>query len=259
MGGATAGAWWRRRRERTNRSGRALVVERVAWDFSVSVRRGFGANGDADSTHRSTAGWLSALPVFEPHYQILMAHGLATGHVTVDGEKTGSRTPPRTPRRTGGRGVPEQVVLDAVQRVSLRARRFSHRHRRQPGVVLVPGMREEVAGILIHVPVAPGSNASGTDGETDEETTRGTCPRLAPPPVSAHPRRRRGARGDRVARRAVGIAGASPRRPPRTSAWCRAASTRRTLGLETPPCSARPWTTTGGAWSRAAASPSAAA
>ena len=71
-------------------------------------------------------------------------------------------------------------------------------------------------------------------------------------PAARSPRRSRGAsrRGDR---------GASPRRPPRTSAWCRAASTRRTLGLETPPCSARPWTTTGGAWSRAAASPSAAA
>ena len=29
----------------------------------------------------STAGWLSSLPVFEPHYQITMAHGVASGWI----------------------------------------------------------------------------------------------------------------------------------------------------------------------------------
>ena len=149
----------------------AKRVERVAWDFSVSVRAGFGANGDADSTHRSTAGWLSALPVFEPHYQILMAHGLATGHVTVDGEKTAfANAPAYAEKNWGGAGFPSKWfwtqcnAFPSAPGVSVTATGANR------GVVLVPGMREEVAGILIHVPVAPGSNASGTDGETDEET-----------------------------------------------------------------------------------------
>jgi hypothetical protein len=39
----------------------------VAWAFSVSPRAGWG--GDAQAKQRATAGWLAALPVFEPHWQ----------------------------------------------------------------------------------------------------------------------------------------------------------------------------------------------
>ena len=234
----------------------AKRVERVAWDFSVSVRAGFGANGDADSTHKSTAGWLSALPVFEPHYQILMAHGLATGHVTVDGEKTAfANAPAYAEKNWGGAGFPSKWfwtqcnAFPSAPGVSVTATGANR------GVVLVPGMREEVAGILIHVPVAPGSNASGTDGETDEETGAGQRPRAVPvrpsAPAARSPRRSR-------ARRAVGIVarlredlharvrGVVLHRPEGRSAW---------KHHRAPRARGRPPR----AWSRAAASPSAAA
>jgi tocopherol cyclase len=50
----------------------------VHWNFTVEPVYGYG---DAGKPQRSTAGWLAALPVLEPHWQVLMAHGLATGYV----------------------------------------------------------------------------------------------------------------------------------------------------------------------------------
>ena len=57
----------------------------VSWCYAVEPRMGWG--GRAAAKQYSTAGWLAALPVFEPHYQVVMAHGLATGHVTKDGRR----------------------------------------------------------------------------------------------------------------------------------------------------------------------------
>ena len=57
----------------------------VSWCYAVEPRMGWG--GGAAAKQYSTAGWLAALPVFEPHYQVVMAHGLATGHVTKDGQR----------------------------------------------------------------------------------------------------------------------------------------------------------------------------
>ena len=55
------------------------------WCFDVTPRVGWG--GREGSKQWSTAGWLASLPVFEPHYQILMADGTATGHVSWRGER----------------------------------------------------------------------------------------------------------------------------------------------------------------------------
>jgi tocopherol cyclase len=52
--------------------------EEIRWCFAVEPRYGWG------SSHRrqqSTAGWLSRFPIFEPGWQILMAHGLASGWI----------------------------------------------------------------------------------------------------------------------------------------------------------------------------------
>jgi tocopherol cyclase len=38
-----------------------------------------GWGGGPGQKQQATAGWLAALPVFEPHWQVLMSHGLATG------------------------------------------------------------------------------------------------------------------------------------------------------------------------------------
>ena len=46
------------------------------WRYQTQSLTGWGA-----STQLATAGWLSYLPVFEPGWQVLMAHGLATGQM----------------------------------------------------------------------------------------------------------------------------------------------------------------------------------
>ena len=49
------------------------------WRYSITPQIGWGGGGG--TKQYSTAGWLSALPVFEPHWQVVMAHGLASGVV----------------------------------------------------------------------------------------------------------------------------------------------------------------------------------
>eukprot|EP00873_Tetraselmis_striata_P022254 jgi/Tetstr1/442518/TSEL_030616.t1 len=89
------------------------TVDEAQWSFTVAPRTGWGpAAGD----QKATAGWLAALPVFEPHWQILMSHGEATGATPSLGEPGLSLT-------TGGgtRAIP-----------------------------LVPGLEEDVALLCVH-------------------------------------------------------------------------------------------------------------
>lgn len=58
---------------------------RASWSYTVEPRLGWGG-GVADKQY-STAGWLAALPVFSPHYQVLMAHGVATGYIIWQGKR----------------------------------------------------------------------------------------------------------------------------------------------------------------------------
>jgi tocopherol cyclase len=52
--------------------------EEIRWCFSVEPRYGWG---DLHRRQQSTAGWLSRFPIFEPGWQILMAHGWASGWI----------------------------------------------------------------------------------------------------------------------------------------------------------------------------------
>ena len=51
------------------------------WNYQTTPISGWGA-----PTQQATAGWLSYLPVFEPGWQVLMAHGLATGQMRWRGQ-----------------------------------------------------------------------------------------------------------------------------------------------------------------------------
>lgn len=53
-------------------------VPHMEWDFAVEAVSGWG---DDAGPQRATAGWLATLPVFEPHWQVLVSHGLASGWV----------------------------------------------------------------------------------------------------------------------------------------------------------------------------------
>jgi tocopherol cyclase len=48
------------------------------WQYEIEPLDGWGNRGQVQ---QSTAGWLSQLQIFEPGWQILMAHGLATGWI----------------------------------------------------------------------------------------------------------------------------------------------------------------------------------
>lgn len=54
------------------------------WQYEIKPVYGWGNSGEAQ---QSTAGLLSSLPIFEPGWQILMAHGLATGWIEWDGDR----------------------------------------------------------------------------------------------------------------------------------------------------------------------------
>ncbi|VVA14834.1 PREDICTED: tocopherol cyclase [Prunus dulcis] len=67
--------------------GRSDYVETVPtarWEYSTRPVYGWG---DVGSKQKSTAGWLAAFPVFEPHWQICMAGGLSTGWIEWGGER----------------------------------------------------------------------------------------------------------------------------------------------------------------------------
>lgn len=57
--------------------------EYCRWEYQIKPVYGWG---NLKQPQQSSAGWLSNLPIFEPGWQITMAHGLATGWVEWRGE-----------------------------------------------------------------------------------------------------------------------------------------------------------------------------
>mmetsp|Transcript_55709 Transcript_55709/g.82925 ORF Transcript_55709/g.82925 Transcript_55709/m.82925 type:complete len:394 (-) Transcript_55709:236-1417(-) len=57
------------------------TVTTVDYDFSIESLVGWG--GGYGDRQYSVAGWLSALPLFDPHYQVLISRGVASGYVHV--------------------------------------------------------------------------------------------------------------------------------------------------------------------------------
>ena len=81
-------------------TGLPSTVDTCAWDITVDPVYGWGTPGD---TQKSTAGWLAALPVFEPHWQVVQAHGWASGTVQWgDKEYTFDRAPLYAEKNWGG-------------------------------------------------------------------------------------------------------------------------------------------------------------
>jgi tocopherol cyclase len=55
--------------------------ERFQCEFDISVQPIVGWGGTRPEEQKSTAGWLASFPVFEPHWQILLADARASGRV----------------------------------------------------------------------------------------------------------------------------------------------------------------------------------
>jgi tocopherol cyclase len=64
--------------------------------------------GQTQQPQQATAGLLSFLPIFEPGWQILMAHGLATGWIDWQGEKYEFHHAPAYSEKNWGRSFPQK-------------------------------------------------------------------------------------------------------------------------------------------------------
>jgi tocopherol cyclase len=72
----------------------------ASWAYTVRPLYGWGQPGTAQ---QSTAGWLSQFQIFEPGWQILMAHGLATGWAEWNGKRyTFTDAPAYSEKNWGG-------------------------------------------------------------------------------------------------------------------------------------------------------------
>lgn len=71
------------------------------WNYQVTPVISWGAK-----TPQATAGWLSYLPVFDPGWQVLMAHGLASGWVNWQGQRYAFDSVPAYAEKNWGGAFP---------------------------------------------------------------------------------------------------------------------------------------------------------
>ena len=76
-----------------------------SWCYDIKPVYGWG---DPQQPQQSTAGWLSYLPIFEPGWQILMAHGLATGWIDWNGNRYEFTDAPAYKEKNWGRSFPQR-------------------------------------------------------------------------------------------------------------------------------------------------------
>ncbi|MGD1859942.1 MAG: tocopherol cyclase family protein [Leptolyngbyaceae cyanobacterium] len=75
------------------------------WDYAIEPVYGWGA---AHQTPLATAGWLSYLPILEPGWQVLMAHGLATGWAEWQGQRYEFHQAPTYVEKNWGGAFPQR-------------------------------------------------------------------------------------------------------------------------------------------------------
>lgn len=75
------------------------------WAYDIEPIDGWGDRG---KTQQSTAGWLSFLPIFEPGWQILMAHGLASGWIDWNGTRYEFNRAPAYAEKNWGGAFPQK-------------------------------------------------------------------------------------------------------------------------------------------------------
>lgn len=134
------------RREEGVRPGPESSVGVCEWEFEVEPLIGYG---NKDGPQRSTAGWLASFPVFEPHWQVLCAHGLANGRVRWGDQEYTFERAPYYAEKNWGESFPERWFwvqcnsLDSDQEVALTS---AGARRAVPG-----GITEDVAMVGLHL------------------------------------------------------------------------------------------------------------
>jgi len=123
------------------------TVRSASWCFTLEPKSGWGSDNQGQ---QATAGWLAALPIFEPHWQILMAHGEATGWLQWGDKRYEFQAAPAYSEKNWGGGFPKRWfwiqcnTFDGHPGTSLTA--VGARR----GIPLVPGLEEDVGMIGVH-------------------------------------------------------------------------------------------------------------
>ena len=73
------------------------------WEYKIAPIYGWG---NVDEPQQATAGWLSYFPFSEPLWQVLLAHGLATGWIEWNGERYEFSQVPIYGEKNWGRAFP---------------------------------------------------------------------------------------------------------------------------------------------------------
>jgi tocopherol cyclase len=79
--------------------------EYCRWEYHLKPVYGWG---NPQQLQQSSAGWLSSLPIFEPGWQITMAHGLATGWIEWRGERYQFTDAPAYSEKNWGSSFPKK-------------------------------------------------------------------------------------------------------------------------------------------------------
>jgi tocopherol cyclase len=80
--------------------------KQVRWQYPIEPIYGWGAT---HGVQRSTTGWLSQFRWVDPGWQVLMAHGLATGWIEWDGERYSFTQVPAYSEKNWGSAFPEKL------------------------------------------------------------------------------------------------------------------------------------------------------
>ncbi len=75
------------------------------WHYTLNPVHGWGPR---HSPQRPTAGWLSYLPIFEPGWQVLMAHGWASGWIDWQGQRYDFDQAPAYSEKNWGGAFPQR-------------------------------------------------------------------------------------------------------------------------------------------------------
>jgi tocopherol cyclase len=75
------------------------------WRYTIQPHYGWGPR---QGTQRPTAGWLSYLPIFEPGWQVLMAHGWASGWLDWQGQRYDFHQVPTYGEKNWGGAFPQK-------------------------------------------------------------------------------------------------------------------------------------------------------
>ena len=123
------------------------TVDKCSWEFQIEPSSGWG---DFQGRQRSTAGWLASLPVFEPHWQVLMSHGTASGWIQWGDELYEFDRAPAYAEKNWGGGFPNKWAWIQCNSFYDSPGTSVTAVGAERGLLQIPGVQENVGLIGIH-------------------------------------------------------------------------------------------------------------